>query len=249
MPWYDGKFRKLPWVGDSISSAAPPFYMATLPDPLVIYDAIASPFTDAGAGLVSQWNDLSGNSNHAIQGTTASQPTFGATGWDGSLPALDFGANPIRLDFTSPLAISAKTLYACFKLNNGATGHALAGHFGGDGGLIFYGGTRLEWFENGFVDFSFNYSTIKHQLTFATDNVAIGSGGVFKSRADGSALSFAGGSNGINVVFNNIGFAENAAGAYDSMRGTIAFLGIYGSLHSDANIAAAESFLQARFPL
>ena len=47
-----------------------------------------SSITKDSNGLVSQWNDKSGNNNHATQGSSGNQPAYQANGWDGTKPAL-----------------------------------------------------------------------------------------------------------------------------------------------------------------
>ncbi|PCJ57538.1 MAG: hypothetical protein COA65_09500, partial [Rhodospirillaceae bacterium] len=41
-----------------------------------------SPFT-LNSGKVSQWNDISGNANHAAQATATKQPAYAASGVNG----------------------------------------------------------------------------------------------------------------------------------------------------------------------
>jgi hypothetical protein len=55
------------------------------------YDASdADTITITESGDVSQWDDKSGNLNHVSEGTVGYQPTYSSTGWDGSLPTVDF---------------------------------------------------------------------------------------------------------------------------------------------------------------
>jgi len=51
--------------------------------------ADASTITEVG-GAVSQWNDKSGNSRHAVQATVANQPFYTASSLINSKPAIDF---------------------------------------------------------------------------------------------------------------------------------------------------------------
>lgn len=57
---------------------------------LAWYDASDTGSITSSGGLVSQWNDLSGNGYHLVQGTEANQPTTGSRTVNG-LNALDFG--------------------------------------------------------------------------------------------------------------------------------------------------------------
>ena len=54
--------------------------------------ADASTITEVG-GAVSQWNDKSGNSRHAVQATANNQPVYTASSLINSKPAIDFTTN------------------------------------------------------------------------------------------------------------------------------------------------------------
>ena len=54
------------------------------------------------SGVASAWTDLSGNGNHAVQGTSANRPTFVAKVLPNGKPALRFDGTD-RLLFTTPL--------------------------------------------------------------------------------------------------------------------------------------------------
>ncbi|PCJ57841.1 MAG: hypothetical protein COA65_08835 [Rhodospirillaceae bacterium] len=67
-----------------------------------------SPFT-LNAGKVSQWNDISGNANHAAQATATKQPAYAASGVNG-LPSVDFdGVNDA---LSVPASASIKDIFA-----------------------------------------------------------------------------------------------------------------------------------------
>lgn len=70
--------------------------------------------TKDGSNLVSQWNDQSGNGNHATQGTGANQPTWTDSAVNG-LPAINFPGNPVRMTTSQTQATffgaSAKTVF------------------------------------------------------------------------------------------------------------------------------------------
>jgi hypothetical protein len=65
------------------------------------------------AGAVSQWNDKSGNGNHATQGTGSSQPITG-TRTIGGLNALDFDGSNDFMSLTS--SIAATSGITCFAV-------------------------------------------------------------------------------------------------------------------------------------
>lgn len=69
------------------------------------------------AGAVSQWNDLSGGDRHFVQGTGTNQPTYSATGWDASRPAVTFdGTSDIMFaSGASIYAAAGSTMYFLFR--------------------------------------------------------------------------------------------------------------------------------------
>nr|BDD44692.1 hypothetical protein 22 [Legionellales bacterium] len=79
--------------------------------------------TDSG-GAVSQWDDKSGNANHATQGAGAAQPlTNNAT--IGGYNALDFDGSDDRLVLTSNDAFDEPfTIYVVFNYNSGGRAYS-----------------------------------------------------------------------------------------------------------------------------
>jgi hypothetical protein len=80
-------------------------------------------FTGAGEGYITKWYDQSGNSNDAIQTTTASQPLIVSGGTVESVnskPALTFDSTDDYFDLTSNITTSNTTGWA-FVLNRTAS--------------------------------------------------------------------------------------------------------------------------------
>jgi hypothetical protein len=86
----------IPWTPAEITTA-------------VWYDAAdADTITESG-GAVSQWDDKSGNSNHAVQGTGAEQPTTGTTSLN-TLNTIYFDGTE-SMDFTTALTTVRQVVF------------------------------------------------------------------------------------------------------------------------------------------
>ncbi len=84
--------------------------------------ADSSAITDV-AGSVSQWDDKSGNNNHATQGTASLQPTTGTTAIGGK-NTIDF--NNDYMDFTSAISrLNGYTIFSVIKVNDTTSSAAL----------------------------------------------------------------------------------------------------------------------------
>lgn len=92
-------------------------------------DGSVSTSVTLNGSTVSQWNDLSGNSRHATQGTAASQPTFTANARNGR-SALTFGG-------------SQTMSVAAFPVTTYASGAAVV-QFSGSGQAVFQRGALNE---------------------------------------------------------------------------------------------------------
>jgi len=99
------------------------------------YDAMDASSLTFSDGRVSQWSDKSGNGNHLVQATAASQPNYGLTNLNG-LPAVGFdGANDNLSCATvtsSDRTFSWFAAMAVHSLNDIST---VVGSGGGTGGL------------------------------------------------------------------------------------------------------------------
>lgn len=224
-------------------SGGPAFYPTTLPDPLLILDAIQSPYTDAGSGKVSQWNDLSGNNNHAVQSTSTNQPTYEATGLN-SLPTMRLGANPVRFDLTSAIVGGSQTIYLALSIDT-LEFNGLLGNSDNSSGLILFNtsGGRCELFGgSGFTDSEMVRSDGVAFLLTSTNPVVAG----VKAYKNGTLqTNTLGGTTG-SVTIGRIGYADSSS-FYNKFNGRLSGLYIYGSVHDDTTRAAMEAWLISRW--
>lgn len=79
------------------------------------YDAADASSITHVSGVVSQWNDKSGNARHVLQTTSANRPSYSASAWNGSsLPALTFDGTSDYLESTSTFTQPTVTMLAVF---------------------------------------------------------------------------------------------------------------------------------------
>lgn len=76
------------------SPVIPPTWSPLLLSPLMWLDASDTATITESGGVVSQWNDKSGNGNNATQGSGPFRPSYSATGLDGQ-PAVTTDGNKI----------------------------------------------------------------------------------------------------------------------------------------------------------
>jgi hypothetical protein len=87
-------------------------YLPPIPtSPTAWYDGQLSTITKSG-GSVSQWNDISGNNNNAVQSTSAKEPTLIT---DGGYNALSFNGSSSFLSLANTLSLSGLTFIAVIK--------------------------------------------------------------------------------------------------------------------------------------
>jgi hypothetical protein len=77
-------------------------------------DAEDSASITLNGSTVSQWNDKSGNGRNVSQATAASQPTYSATGWESSKPAIVYN-NKILENTTASLKLIARSLFVVVR--------------------------------------------------------------------------------------------------------------------------------------
>lgn len=136
--------------------------------------------TKDGSNRVSQWNDKSGNSNHAVQATLANQPIYSATGLN-SLPALTQTGSPQCMALTTNLTGSNYTLFMVSKLNSVISQGFFGRNVGAGiaaGGLILFGSTpTFSLFDQGIdeADWNITISTGTSYIFSAISNTVAGS--------------------------------------------------------------------------
>jgi hypothetical protein len=103
-------------------------------DLLAWYDVSDSgSFTNDGGGLISQWNDLSGNAMH-LTTSGAARPTYGATSFNTSYPGLLFsGSQTLNKSSFGGTAGAVLSVFMVGQMNSGteAFGRAISYSTGG----------------------------------------------------------------------------------------------------------------------
>lgn len=199
--------------------------------------------TESG-GSVSQWDDKSGNSNHATQGTGSSQPTTG-TRTINSLNVLDWSTDYMSL--TS--AISRTSGYTILVVGNGDDFSADVRAFTGSStgaGFVFRvddGPINLEIVRRNQAVLLTGSSTI----STATDYIFSG-----RTSAAGNNAQLNGSSEGSNATnpsytadLDTIGAQDN--GPVDAWDGMIGEIIIYTSILSDSQMNQVGNYLSDKW--
>ena len=98
------------------SPAAPPFAPNQLAGLAFWYDAAQSPVVETGGG-VEQWQDLSGNGNHATQSTGAQRPTKTVDSLGRQVLRFD-GTDDVLLVTSPPSLAEGVTVFVVFRMRN-----------------------------------------------------------------------------------------------------------------------------------
>jgi hypothetical protein len=202
---------------------------------------------------VSQWNDLSGQANHVVQGTGSAQPAFVASGQNGQ-PLVRFtAANSQFLEKVNTDVIGSGA-YSMFWVGKCADSAAEKGLFGNSNGT---GGSHLqkttannrEVSEIGDRLFTDAAMPTTNEFWVVTRNSGVDVallwvGGVSKALSGAAiALVAGGGTNKITIGARNsgIGSTFSDSDTYEA--------GIYTTSLSTGDRAALETYLHARYAL
>jgi len=104
------------------------------------------------SNAVSQWNDKSGNGNHATQSTANMQPTYSSTAMAGGKPGLDFDVDYMSF---SEIDGTDKTVFFVFELDAAVQNFLMSHHVNNiqvkidDNNKAEYANNPL-WYPNGF---------------------------------------------------------------------------------------------------
>lgn len=187
---------------------------------------------------VSQWNDQSGNSNNASQGTAAKQPTYTASDSSyGNQPTLTFAsASSQEMALVSLQPNQPYTAYAVCESTSGATNQAVIGD-GNPTTLYYISGTPLV-FAGSNLSSGIN-TRVKAALcgVFNTTTSAI-----YVNSSTAAASGNAGSINPSGTL--SIGaFGTNS----DFLNGKIAEIIVYSGAHNSTQVSTVFSYFSARY--
>ena len=207
-------------------------------------------------GLVSSWNDKSGNSYHFTQSTDSLKPTYDATGGPLSTPILTFDGTADYLASTAVVsdikAAGAGTVFIVFKATSAggddiATSASLKLTLLADtGDYLKYGlGATKTWAAN------FDGSYDVNQLAFSTGTWYImearHESGTWYERISG--VTEASKASGNTQVLTNVLQVGWDIGAGTFLAGSIAEIIAYNTALSTADLTTTSSYLQGRYGL
>lgn len=210
----------------------------------VYHDSTNAGSITSSGGVVSQWNDLSGNGWHL----TASGTEKPATGVDtiGGLNALTFDGTDDRMFWVSnPLAgATAGTMYIVSKntvANTSANAAPVCGlGTNGDDWYSFSDGTVY----NGFGSSARHTTNTPSDLRIANVSTFIAAASDWRWYRDGASQ--------FSTATNTIAWGSNAivgfgTGASSHYSGKIAAIVLYPSAHGTTDQQTNEAFLKAKF--
>lgn len=214
------------------------------------WDASNAGSITAAGGAVSQWNDLSGNGNHFVQGTGSKQPTTGSSTMNG-LNALAFdGGDLMRVSsLSSTLWADYITWAVVFKKTGAAASfEACPVTLTSSNAARTFDG----WRANRFVDTSGGaiggtYTNIESQTSACVllaegDRVAT----TYAERLDGSA---AGSTSGIGTwsTTSQVLICGSRDDEVTALRGDVAEIVIVNAAISSADRTLLEDYLSAKW--
>ena len=243
-------------LGSSITSfnvsAEPPFDLASNSD-LTIWLKFDTGITDSG-GVVSQWDDSSGNSNHATQTTAGNRPTTsgGKVTFDGTDDQLDFATRNDNA-FTAIFAIDLNesgTLNNEVLLGNSSAGWAIKLYRAtgpDDVGLRVNANTAEAGSANAHVDKQLSTGNLPSGKFLFTTTYENTSGGV-TFRVDGVAAASGtfGGSTFNPFRVEQICFGVGGSGTAAALNADIYEFAYYTSVLSGTDLTDAENAIMAR---
>ena len=200
----------------------------------------ADSMTLADGALISSWQDISGNNNHATQATDTSKPTFKTNILKGK-PIIRFDGGD-SLNLASAIGASPCSIYFVLKPSQISAGTIIAGNAAGAFQIRFSSLGKIDLLKSGVAVFATsttilsttNYSFLT--VTYSNPNYTFRLNGA----ADGSGSS-AQTMNGVNRIAIN----------YDggNYNGDIAELIVYNAVLSDTDRDTVESYLKTKYGL
>ncbi len=220
---------------------------------LAWYDASDAASITASSGAVSQWSDKSGNGRHLTQGTGANQPSTGVATQNG-LNAIRFtGAGPHNLSTGTISSFGPiKTIYIVVK-TVGQIPSTSTYHYGARSNQVEYmsaGGETASGAQSGMYGYDGSIRALTGWMKDATM--------CWVARFDGNASSSSTtrrgsvnlssaftGSTAANTAITS--FSLGAIGSNNCMSMDVCEILAYSVKHTDAEVAATESYLNAKW--
>jgi len=207
-------------------------------------DADEASTITSSSGLVSQWNDKSGNGFNVTQGTGSEQPTTNATTQNGK-NVIDFDAGD-ELDIPSGLfsvPAGSNTIFAVVKANATSANEMRILE------MEVSGGTR---FDLGFLSDSLVADFLNGSVVAISASVTVAQWNIHRGRRDGTtqAISINGADEATNTsgsdITADLGFIGSTGGDR-FLNGSIAEIIIYNRSLSTTEIAAVETYLSKKW--
>jgi lysophospholipase L1-like esterase len=227
--------------------AGSPFTPLSL-NPALWLDASDTATITSLAGLVSQWNDKSGNSRHATQGIALNQPITGTTTVNG-LNAIDFNGTNSAMAlpaYFDNLSTKDYTIYIAFRPDTTAgTDTLFANEAAGNGLAMYYTSTAFRGVSTSFGTISDEVAlstTIAPHISMLRKNAT-----EFRIFRDGMFGSSKVPSVGFTATFGTwIGASNN--GSFNSlMDGRMCEVLIYEATHTEAQVNAVNNYLSLKW--
>jgi hypothetical protein len=206
------------------------------------YDASDAASITQSGGLVSQWNDKSGNNRHATASGGA-RPTLTAGGLNGRSVVTFDGTDDQMLISSGFLQVPNVTILSVFKYNSGQYGgiisSALQPADDSSPRLVIHNGSFRTWGYSTFSDTPQGTSP-----TLVTGRVQAGASSIFQS----GLLAAAGAASGSLTT----GSTQTAIGSYrtntgNHLNGYIAEIVVFDSALSTSDRARVEAYLAAKW--
>ena len=226
------------------------------------YDAATASSITSSAGLVSQWNDLSGNGGHLVQATSTYQPTTGTTTQNGKNVLVSSTSKMLN---TISITSNALTVFSVFNKASAGTGsHTYTrwtsfwntsdatGDYGNLNGIMGYAiGGNLG---SGFAP---SFGVYRNSTDYAGQSYSYGSyagamrlnGTAVKSWYNNNTATGTMSSTSLNSNrFTAFGSADQVTANGDGfLNGWIGEIAIYNAALSDSDVALVLSYLKTKW--
>jgi len=221
----------------SVSSASPSVTVTFSPieiSNLALWLDASSLSLSNGASL-SSWTDLSGNNNHAVQGTPGDQPTFNLNVVN-SLPAVNFDGTSDHLAFTS-INMQPATIFVVGRYGIAVT----APYLGDDAttGFAGYSGTGSVFYLSTSASLTVVSAT---PLTFSLYTVDVQASGTNSEIFEDAISAVTGDRNWGADVLQFVGRRNG-----ERFDGDIAEIVVFSSVITGAQISQVTNYLQTKY--